>query len=58
MIRKILPSVRCREAIRAEILVEFQGLPGYYWGGCQVALRHWEANRGLEINPQLSSCQY
>jgi hypothetical protein len=49
MIRKMLPSVRCREAIRAEIPTALRGLAGVNWTGCQVAFRHWEVNRGYEI---------
>lgn len=49
MLRKTLPSVRCRESIRVAIRESLAGLGGITRTNIQVALRNWEANRGLAI---------
>lgn len=48
-VRKTLPSVRCRESIRAAIVEALKGFGGFSRSGIQVALRNWEVNRGLGI---------
>jgi hypothetical protein len=49
MLRKTLPSVRCRESIRAAIVEALDGLGGVTRTSIKVSLRNWEVNRGLAI---------
>jgi hypothetical protein len=49
MLRKTLPSVRCRESIRVAILEALDGRGGDTRTNIQVGLWNWEVNRGLAI---------
>jgi hypothetical protein len=49
MLNRLLPSLRCRESIRAELMHDFRGLHAVDWSNCRIALRNWEVNRGMGI---------
>ena len=49
ILRDLLPSVRCRASIRANILAAFNGSFPAYAREIRSARRNWEVNRGAEI---------